>query len=102
MFNGNKSQGWAQAWIYLDLDTEVKTLKFSHIVNDDAVYNLSDEELLAYLEEEHDTTYVQEITNQTYVTITDQGISEGDTVYYAGAAYDADGNARIYRDTYTL
>lgn len=102
MFSGNKSQGWAQAWIYLDLDTEVKTLKFSHIVNDDTVYNLSDEELLAYLEEEHDTTYVQEITNQTYVTITDQGISEGDTVYYAGAAYDSAGNARIYRDTYTL
>lgn len=102
LFSSNKAQGWVQAWIYLDLDTEVKTLKFSHIVNSDEIYNLSDAELLSYLEEENDTTFVQEITNQTYVTITNQGLSEGDVVYYAGAAYDSDGNARIYRKTYTL
>lgn len=102
LFSDNKAQGWVQAWIYLDLDTEVATLKFSHIVNDDTIYKFSDEELLNYLEQEHDTTFVQEISNQTYVTINDQNLKEGDTIYYAGAAYDSDGNSRIYRETYTL
>lgn len=102
LFNGNKSGHWVQAWIYLDLDTDVKTLRFSHLVNDDSIYNLSDEELITYLAQENSTTFVQEISNQTYITITDQNVNEGDTIYYAGAAYDEDGNWRIYRVTYTL
>lgn len=102
LFNGNKSGHWVQAWIYLDLDTDVKTLRFSHLINDDSIYNLSDEELITYLAQENSTTFVQEISNQTYITITDQNVNEGDTIYYAGAAYDEDGNWRIYRVTYTL
>lgn len=102
LFNGNRAGGWVQAWIYLDLDTEVATLKFSHLVNDDSIYNLSDEELIEYLEQDNATTFVQEISNQTYITITDQNVAIGDTIYYAGAAYDAEGNWRIYRETYTL
>lgn len=101
-FSVNKSGGWVQAWVYLDLDTDVKALRFSHIVNDATVYNLSDEELISYLKEDNATTFVQEISNQTYVTITDNGLTEGDVIYYAGAAYDADGNYRIYRETYTF
>lgn len=102
LFTTNKAQGWIQAWIYLDTDTAVATIRMSHIVNDDTVYNLSDEELLEYLMEEKDTTFYNEVTNQTSFTITDQDLKEGDTVYYAGAVYDADGNARIYRETKTL
>ncbi|MBQ3248971.1 MAG: hypothetical protein IJB03_04845 [Alistipes sp.] len=102
LFNINKKNGHIGAWVYLDMDTEVKWFKMSHIVNDDTIYNLSDEELLVYLEEDHETTFKNEITNQTYFTINDSNLKEGDTVYYAGAAYDADGNARVYRETCTL
>lgn len=92
----------AMAWVYLDLDTKVKWFKMSHIVNDDSIYKLSDEELLKYLEEDHETTFKNEVTNQTYFSIHDGNLVEGDTIYYAGAAYDADGNSRIYRETYTF
>ena len=98
----NKNEGWVSCWVYFDTDTEVANMKFSHIVNDDTVYNYSDEELIVYLEEQHDTTFVHEITNQTYVTIHDQHLNVGDTVYYAGAVYDSAGNWRVYRKTHTL
>ena len=102
LFNANRSEGYISCWIYFDLDTEVKHLRMSHIVNDDTVYNLSDEELIDYLMEDNDSTFVQEITNQTYISIYDQHLTVGDTVYYAGAVYDEAGNWRIYRETYTL
>ena len=102
LFNANATQGWVSCWVYFDLDTAVTMLKMSHLVNDTSVYDLSDEELIAYLEEPNDTTYVQEITNQTYISIYDNGVVAGDTVYYAGAVYDAEGYWRVYRKTYTL
>lgn len=105
LFTTDRIGGWIQAWIYFDLDTDVKLVKFSHKVNDTSVYDLSDEELLALLDEydaTEGTMFVQEITNQSYVTIPDQNLSAGDTVYYAGAAYDDEGVARVYRKTCTL
>jgi hypothetical protein len=72
----------------------------SHIVNDATVYNMSDADLIAYLQQPNDTTYVNEVTNQTYFNVVDKNIATGDTIYYAGAVYDAEGNYTIIRETY--
>ena len=72
----------------------------NHLVNDDSVYNMSDEALIAYLQEERDTTYVNEVTNQYYFSIFDYNYTTGDVIYYAGAVYDPDGNYTIIRTTY--
>ena len=96
----SKSGNDILAYFYFDQDSGVAKFVMSHIVNDDTVYNLSDEELLVYLQEEHDTTYVNTITNQTYFNVVDKNIATGDTIYYAGAVYDAEGNYTIIRETY--
>ena len=96
----NKEGTTIAAWFYIDDETAVSKFIMSHIVNDDSVYAMSDEALLAYLEEEHDTTYVNEVTNQFYFTIFDKDYESGDVIYYAGAVYDPDGNYTIIRTTY--
>lgn len=88
------------AWFYIDDETTVSKFAMSHIVNDDSVYTMSDEALLAYLQEEHETTYVNEVTNQYYFSIFDKNYESGDVIYYAGAVYDPDGNYTIIRTTY--
>ena len=96
----SKSGNDILAYFYFDQTSGVAKFVMSHIVNDDTVYNLSDEELLVYLQEEHDTTYVNTISNQTYFNVVDKNIATGDTIYYAGAVYDAEGNHTIIRTTY--
>ena len=72
----------------------------SHLIDDDSIYNLSDAELLAYLEQPNETTYVNEVSNQTYFTVVDKNVASGSTIYYAGAVYDAKGGCTIIRETY--
>lgn len=96
----NKEGTTIAAWFYIDDETVVSKFAMSHIVNDDSVYTMSDEALLAYLQEEHETTYVNEVTNQYYFTIFDQNYEKDDVIYYAGAVYDPDGNYTIIRTTY--
>ena len=96
----NKEGTTIAAWFYIDDETAVSKFIMSHIVNDDSVYTMSDEALLAYLQEEHETTYVNEVTNQYYFTIFDKNYESGDVIYYAGAVYDPDGNYTIIRTTY--
>ncbi len=96
----NKEGSTISAWFYIDDETVVSKFTMSHIVNDDTVYNLSDAELIAYLQEPNDTTYVNEVTNQTYFSIFDYNYASGDMIYYAGAVYDPDGNYTIIRTTY--
>ena len=96
----NKQGKSVSAWFYLDTDTVVSMFKMSHIINDDSIYNLSDSELLAYLEEEHDTTYVNDVSNQTYFTVYDNDLTSGDVIYYAGAVFDPEGAYTIIRTTY--
>lgn len=90
------------AWFYLEVDSNVAKFVMSHIVDDSTVYDMSDDDLLAYLEEEHDTTFVNEVTNQTYFTINDANVPVGSTIYYAGAVYDPEGNYTIVRTTYSV
>ena len=73
----------------------------SHIMNDDSVYNMTDAELLDYLQLENETTFVNEVSNQTYFTVVDKNVSSGTTIYYAGAVYDPEGNYTIIRTTYS-
>ena len=96
----SKSGNDILAYFYFDQNSGVAKFVMSHIVNDDTVYNLSDEELLVYLQEEHDTTYMNTISNQTYFNVVDKGVVSGDTIYYAGAVFDAEGNYTIIRETY--
>ena len=96
----NKEGTTIAAWFYIDDETAVSKFIMSHIVNDDSVYTMSDEALLAYLQEEHETTYVNDVTNQYYFTIFDKNYESGDVIYYAGAVYDPDGNYTIIRTTY--
>ncbi|MBO5894283.1 MAG: hypothetical protein J6Q33_00685 [Alistipes sp.] len=96
----NKEGTTIAAWFYIDDETAVSKFAMSHIVNDDSVYTMSDEALLAYLQEEHETTYVNEVTNQYYFSIFDKNYENGDVIYYAGAVYDPDGNYTIIRTTY--
>lgn len=96
----SKSGNDILAYFYFTNGSGVAKFVMSHIVNDDSVYNMSDEELLAYLEEEHDTTYVNNVSNQTYFNVVDKNIVAGDTIYYAGAVFDAEGAYTIIRTTY--
>ena len=89
------------AWFYFDQNSGVTKFVMSHLQNDSNVYDMSDSELLSYLEEAHDTTYVNEVTNQTYFTVIDKNVESGTTIYYAGAVYDAKGGCTIIRHTYT-
>ena len=76
----------------------------SHISEDPSIYNMSDEELLTFLEDKESTSeniYVAEISNQTYITVHTYQVPSGAVVYYAGAVYDSDGNHTIVRTTYT-
>ena len=88
-------------WFYLDMDSSVSKFVMSHIVNDDTVYNMSDADLLNYLKEDHETTYVNEVTNQTYFSVFDKDVQSGAVIYYAGAVYDPQGNYTIIRHTHT-
>ena len=90
------------AWFYLEVDSNVAKFVMSHIVDDSTVYDMSDADLLAYLEQENNTTFVNEVTNQTYFTINDANVPVGSTIYYAGAVYDPEGNYTIVRTTYTV
>jgi hypothetical protein len=96
----SKSGNDILAYFYFDQNSGVAKFVMSHIVNDATVYNLSDAELLVYLQEEHDTTYVNTVSNQTYFNVVDKNIATGDTIYYAGAVFDAEGNYTIIRETY--
>ena len=96
----SKSGNDILAYFYFEQGSGVAKFVMSHIVNDDSVYNMSDEELLAYLKEEHDTTYVNNVSNQTYFNVVDKNIVAGDTIYYAGAVFDAEGAYTIIRTTY--
>ena len=96
----NKEGSTISAWFYIDDETVVSKFAMSHLVNDDTVYNMSDEELIAYLNETHDTTYVSEVTNQYYFSVFDYNYATGDVIYYAGAVYDPDGNYTVIRTTY--
>lgn len=96
----SKSGNDILAYFYFANGSGVAKFVMSHIVNDDTVYNMSDSELLAYLEESHDTTYVANVSNQTYFNVVDKNIVTGDTIYYAGAVYDAQGAYTVIRTTY--
>jgi hypothetical protein len=96
----SKSGNDILAYFYFANGSGVAKFVMSHLVNDDTVYNMSDSELLAYLEESHDTTYVANVSNQTYFNVVDKNIAVGDTIYYAGAVYDAQGAYTVIRTTY--
>ena len=104
LFNktGNGDTRNIGAWFYLDTDSNVSKFVMSHIIDDSSVYNLSDSELLNYIAEENETTYVNEVSNQTYFTVYDSNVPVGSTLYYAGAVYDLEGNYTIIRETYTV
>ena len=97
----SKSGNDILAWFYFEQNSGVTKFVMSHLVNDDSVYNLSDAELLSYISQPNDTTYVNEVTNQTYFTVIDKEVASGSTIYYAGAVYDANGGCTIIRKTYT-
>lgn len=93
------------AWFYFENASSVSMFKTSHIISDTSIYDLSDAELIAYLSEKttsDDETFVANITNQTYISVNTDNVPVGETVYYAGAVYDADGNYTIFRATYTV
>ncbi|MBO5890836.1 MAG: hypothetical protein J6Q28_05355 [Alistipes sp.] len=96
----NKEGSTISAWFYIDDETAVSKFAMSHIANDATVYNMSDAELIAYLQEQNDTTFVSEVTNQYYFSVFDYNYATGDVIYYAGAVYDPDGNYTIIRATY--
>ena len=96
----NKEGSTISAWFYIDDETAVSKFAMSHIANDATVYNMSDAELIAYLQEQNDTTFVSEVTNQYYFSVFDYNYATGDVIYYAGAVYDPYGNYTIIRATY--
>ena len=95
-----KSGNDVLAYFYLDLDSQVAKFVMSHIIDDASAYNMTDSELLAYLQLDNATTFVNEVSNQTYFTVVDKNVSAGSTIYYAGAVYDPEGNYTIIRHTY--
>lgn len=97
----NKSGNDVLAYFYLDQDSSVSKFVMSHIQNEDSVYNMSDAELLEYLKEDHETTFVNEVSNQVYFTVVDKNVEVDSTIYYAGVVYDPEGNYTIIRTTYT-
>ena len=96
----SKSGNDILAWFYFDQASGVSKFVMSHLVDDDSVYNMSDVELLAYLEQPNETTYVNEVSNQTYFTVVDKNVASGSTIYYAGAVFDSKGGCTIIRETY--
>ena len=96
----SKSGNDVLAWFYFDQYSGVTKFVMSHLVNDSSVYDMSDMDLLSYLEQPNDTTYLNEVTNQTYFTVVDKAVEAGSTIYYAGAVYDANGGCTIVRETY--
>ena len=96
----SKSGNDILAWFYFDQSSGVSKFVMSHLVDDDSVYNMSDMELLAYLEQPNETTYVNEVSNQTYFTVVDKNVASGSTIYYAGAVFDSKGGCTIIRETY--
>ena len=96
----SKSGNDILAWFYFDQASGVSKFVMSHLVDDDSVYNMSDMELLAYLEQPNETTYVNEVSNQTYFTVVDKNVASGSTIYYAGAVFDSKGGCTIIRETY--
>ena len=96
----SKSGNDILAWFYFDQMSGVTKFVMSHLIDDDSVYNMDDMALLAYLDEPNDTTYVNEVTNQTYFTVVDKEVASGSTIYYAGAVYDSKGGCTIIRETY--
>ena len=96
----SKSGNDILAWFYFEQNSGVTKFVMSHLIDDDSIYNLSDAELLAYLEQPNETTYVNEVSNQTYFTVVDKAVSSGSTIYYAGAVYDSKGGCTIIRETY--
>ena len=96
----SKSGNDILAWFYFDQQSGVAKFVMSHLIDDDSIYNLSDAELLAYLEQPNETTYVNEVSNQTYFTVVDKNVASGSNIYYAGAVYDAQGGCTIIRETY--
>lgn len=96
----SKSGDDVLAWFYFEQGSGVSKFVMSHLVNDASVYNMTDLELLAYLETPNDTTYVNEVTNQTYFTVVDKAVAAGSTIYYAGAVYDNAGGCTVIRTTY--
>ena len=97
----SKSGNDILAWFYFEQNSGVAKFVMSHLVDDSSVYNMSDAELLSYLNEPNDSTYVNTVTNQTYFTVVDKNVAAGSTIYYAGAVYDANGGCTIIRETYT-
>ena len=96
----SKSGNDILAWFYFEQNSGVSKFVMSHIIDDDSIYNLSDAELLAYLEQPNETTYVNEVSNQTYFTVVDKNVASGSTIYYAGAVFDSKGGCTIIRETY--
>ena len=96
----SKSGNDILAWFYFEQNSGVTKFVMSHLIDDDSIYNLSDAELLAYLEQPNESTYVNEVTNQTYFTVVDKAVPSGSTIYYAGAVYDSKGGCTIIRETY--
>ena len=96
----SKSGNDILAWFYFEQNSGVTKFVMSHLIDDDSIYNLSDAELLAYLEQPNETTYVNEVSNQTYFTVVDKAVPSGSTIYYAGAVYDSKGGCTIIRETY--
>ena len=96
----SKSGNDILAWFYFDQASGVSKFVMSHLVDDDSVYNMSDMELLAYIEQPNETTYVNEVSNQTYFTVVDKNVASGSTIYYAGAVFDSKGGCTIIRETY--
>lgn len=96
----SKSGNDILAWFYFEQNSGVTKFVMNHLIDDDSIYNLSDAELLAYLEQPNESTYVNEVTNQTYFTVVDKNVASGSTIYYAGAVYDSKGGCTIIRETY--
>ena len=96
----SKSGNDILAWFYFDQMSGVTKFVMSHLIDDDSIYNLDDMALLSYLEQPNESTYVNEVTNQTYFTVVDKEVSAGSTIYYAGAVYDSKGGCTIIRETY--
>ena len=80
-------------WIY---PTDAAYILYDHRINDDSIFNLSDEEALEYLNT-NGTKYGSNTAFYIYDMIT-----KGQTIYYVVAAYDAEGLPVLMRKTVSL
>ena len=80
-------------WIY---PTDAVTVYYDHRINDDSIFNLSDEEALEYLE-----TQGTKSGSGTAFYVYDM-ITKGDTIYYVVSAYDEEGLPVLMRKTVSL